>query len=312
VRRALAAALALGVLAVALAACGLGSGGGETPTGVSVLVTRDFGAKHLGSKSASSVPAGETVMRYLEREFTVTTRYGGGFVESIEGLSGSTAEGHRLDWFYYVNGIEAPQGAAARKIHPGDVIWWDRHDWSATQHIPAVVGAYPEPFLSGDEGHKLPVAIVCAGQQRTCTEVRRRLQNQGVTRISGAGIGAGVGSELLRVVVGPWSRIRQDPAAAQLAKGPRASGVYARTSPGGIQLLDQNGNVVNTLTTAGGLVAATRFGQQQPTWVVTGTDDAGVAAAAAAFRTAALDGHFAVAVEQGRSVPLPTSSVPPS
>ena len=41
--------------------------------------------------------------------------------------------GQPVDWFYYVNGVQAPKGAAATNVHPGDHVWWDRHDWSQTE-----------------------------------------------------------------------------------------------------------------------------------------------------------------------------------
>ena len=46
---------------------------------------------------------------------------------------------------------------------------------------------------------------------------------------------------------------------------------------------------------------------QAPTWVVTGTDDVGVAAAAAALTGDRLEQHFALAVDQGQDVPLPVT-----
>jgi hypothetical protein len=281
----------------------------KRPTGVSLTVTRDFGQREIDTASASSVPAGETVMRFLQRHFDVTTRYGGGFVQSIEGLSGSMSGGSRVDWFYYVNGIESSEGAAARKIAPGDQIWWDRHDWRVAQRVPAVVGSFPEPFVSGENGRAIPLALVCAGEQRACKEVRTRLEDAGVTKLSSVTLGTGVGGQLLRIVVGPWSKIQHDPAVSLLAKGPGASGVYARPVAGGIELLDQAGRVVRTLR-HGGLIAATRFQEQQPTWVITGSDDAGVQAAAASLRQDVLQQSFAVAIDEGRGVPLPVSAVP--
>ena len=38
----------------------------------------------------------------------------------------------------------------------------DRHDWGATMRVPAVVGSYPEPFVHGAGGKRLPVRIECA------------------------------------------------------------------------------------------------------------------------------------------------------
>ena len=48
-------------------------------------------------------------------------------------------------------------------------------------------------------------------------------------------------------------------------------------------MLDADGRVERTLGSGGGLLAATRIEAQQPTWLVTGVDAAGVAASAAAL-----------------------------
>ena len=72
-------------VAVALAGCGLGAGKGTSD--VALTVTRDFGTVPVGSATERQVPGSQTVMRLLERAFRVTTRYGGGFIESINGLS---------------------------------------------------------------------------------------------------------------------------------------------------------------------------------------------------------------------------------
>lgn len=294
-----------------LAGCGPGSGSGAAPTDVNVVVSRDFGARELRDVDSSKVPSGETVMRLLERKFALETKYGGGFVQSLEGLSGGKdARGRPVDWFYYVNGIEASSGAADRKVAPGDRIWWDRHDWGSAQRIPAVVGSWPEPFLSGVSGKRIPLAIVCAGEERSCDEVETRLSDEGVDGVSRAGISSGVGQKLLRVVVGPWSAIRNEPAAHQLGEGPQTSGVYARPGDDAFELLDEDGRVAAKETGSVGLVAATRFGEQQPTWIVTGTDDAGVAAAAAALRSDVLTNRFAVALVDGRGQGLPIKRAP--
>ena len=112
---------------------------------------------------------------------------------------------------------------------------------------------------------------------------------------------------MLRLLVGRWSEVRVDPTARRLEKGPKVSGVFARPSADGKQfaLLDPRGKTVRSLGPGSGLVAATRFLDQQPTWVVTGTDQVGVAAAAAALVEKRLADHFAVALEQGREVPVP-------
>ena len=115
------------------------------------------------------------------------------------------------------------------------------------------------------------------------------------------------GREVLRVLVGPWSELRKDTAARKLESGPEASGVYALPDESGrrIDLLDETGDVARVLGPGGGLLAATRIEAQQPTWVVTGVDETGVAAAAAALTEDELRNRFAIAVEEGAAVPLP-------
>jgi Domain of unknown function (DUF4430) len=300
VRTWLSAALAAG--AVALGGCGLGAGKGTSD--VSVTVTRSFGASAIGSVTKSKVPGSETVMRMLERSFHVQTRYGGGFVESIDGNSGNQS---RLDWFYYVNGIEAPKGAAGTAVHRGDRIWWDLHDWSATDDVPAVVGSFPEPFIHGSNGRRYPTAIECAADvSSACTTVSNALSAQGVP-VANQGLGTGSGQATIAVVVGPWSELQGLIAARLIEHGPRSSGVYARFDHGALQLLDPHGNVARTLGSDGGLIAATADQSSAPTWLITGTDPAGVASAAQALTPQRLHDHFALAVQGHTDIPLPVN-----
>jgi hypothetical protein len=298
------------VWAAALAGCGLGAG--PTPGGVRLDVTRNFGADPLRSLRAPRTHGEQTVMSLLLRNASVTTRYGGGFVESVAGHSGGYEGGEPIDWFYYVNGVEAPKGAAETDVHPGDRIWWDLHNWSQTDEVPAVVGSFPEPFLDGIEGLRLPVRVECAQPEGgPCSTVRARLRAAGV-RSAPAALGpAGEEPDTLRLLVGTWVQVRGDPGAQSLEQGPRASGVYARlpASGRGIELLDAQGATVRTLTGSAGLVAATRSVEQDPEWLITGTDPAGVQLAASALGEAALHDRFAVALTAtGAVLPLPQPS----
>jgi hypothetical protein len=302
VRRAASVLLA----AAALAGCGLGAGGDVG--GVTVFVTRDFGAHPSpGSPAEIDAPGGETAMRALQRRFKVTTRYGGGFVQSIGGTAGGTRSGRPVDWFYYVNGIEAPKGSADTELHRGDVVWWDFHDWGTAQRVPAVVGAWPEPFLHGIDGHRLPARVECAsGYDAICQTVQKQLGDIGV--IAGeAALGTRSGDEILRVVVGPWPEVRTDFTLRLIAKGPAASGVYARPSADGrtLDVLDGRGRVARTLGPGTGLIAAGAVQDQPPVWAVTGTDRAGIAMAARSLTTDALRGKFAVALRDDVPIALP-------
>lgn len=301
---------ALLILALALPLAGCGVGAGEENGGATLTVTRDFGFERVGRAERDSVPGGETVMRLLQRDFDVDTRYGGGFVDEINGVAAGREEGRRVDWFYYVNGIESGAGAAERRVQDDDRVWWDHHDWGTAMRIPAVVGSFPEPFKSGTGGKRLPVRIDCAKDaQRPCDEVAERLEEADVTRTAKAAIGQSAGAEVTRLIVGRWRDVRRDPTAQQIERGPGTSGVYARFDRAGdrLELLDVEGRVARALGSGAGLVAATRYADQQPTWVVTGTDDVGVAAAAAALQENLLRDRFAVAIEEGRGVRLPVA-----
>ena len=299
--------------AVLLAGCGLGAG--PTPGGVRLDVTRDFGAQPLRSLQAPRVVGQETVMSLLERNAAVTTRYGGGFVESIDGHSGGSEGGEPADWFYYVNGVQAPRGAAETNVHPGDRVWWDLHDWGQTDEVPAVVGSFPEPFLHGIEGLRLPVRVECAQLEGpACLTVRARLRAAGVLFALAAPGPAGEETDTLRVLVGAWPQVRADLSSPALEHGPRASGVYARVASSGaaIALLDAQGATVRTLTGTAGLIVATRSGEADPEWTLTGTNTAGVDLAADELDEAALHDRFAVAVTAtGAVLPLPQPSPSP-
>jgi hypothetical protein len=247
-------------------------------------------------------------MRLLQRNAEVKTRYGGGFVQSINGLAGGRERGRPVDWFYYVNGIEAEEGAADRDVDDGDQVWWDRRDWGAAQRVPAVVGSFPEPFRTGSEGRRRPVRIECSDvQSKACDVVYQRFTDLKIVAARG-GLGTSGGDETLRVLVGSWAELRDlDRVAETLADGPKVSGVFARFEAGGRRLvtLDSRGRDRRTLGPGTGLIAAGRDGDFPPTWLVTGTDAAGVEAAVLALDESALEGKYALAVSEERGLPLP-------
>jgi hypothetical protein len=251
-------------------------------------------------------------MRLLQRNAKVTTRYGGAFVQSIDGIAGGTKGGHRVDWFFFVNGIESAKGAAATNVHPGDRIWFDRRDWTVAQQVPAVVGSYPEPFVHGSGGKRLPVRVECSDPGTpVCRDVQNRLVKLGVV----AGIGtlsASRSVDTIRVVVGPWAKIGEDAAVRLLEKGPGVSGVFARFAGGGgqLEMLDPEGRVARTAGPGTGLVAALRVKGEEPVWTITGTDAAGVQAAARALEEGVLTDDYALAVVRDQGVALPVQGAP--
>ncbi len=301
-------AVATTLLLAALAAAGCGLGPGEDVGSVEQTVTREFGSVPM-LESTVEANESDTVMRVLEGETEIETRYGGGFVRSIGGFEEARRDGRPYDWFFFVDGIESPIGAADYDLQGGERIWWDHRDWTATNRVPAVVGTWPAPFSDGYEGKSHPVAVECEGGGAVCAEVRAALEGAGVE------LAAGSPDAAIRVLVGPWVQVREDPAAALIEDGPQESGVYADFEQGaggqgvggGFRLvgLDLSGDPVRDLGPDAGLVAATRRYEAPPVWVVTGGTPAAVQAAAELLDTAKLRDHYAVASENGKETPLP-------
>jgi hypothetical protein len=296
-----AASALVGMLAVLVATgCGLGRAPGRS--GVTVTVTRDFGAGRLGWVTEAAVPASQTVAGLLERRFGAATG-SGGVVDSINGQPASAGRG----WFYYVNGVKASSRPAVTSVHRSDRIWWDLHDPRAAQSIPAVVGSFPEPFVHGTGGKRLPTVLECAGDvPAACARVSRELTAIGVP-VARQLIGTGSGTDSLAVVVGTWREVRGEIVGRLIEQGPGASGVFARFAGTGrsLQLLDPQARPARTLGAGAGLIAATASGSSEPTWLITGTDAEGVSAAAAALTPKRLADHFALAVLASADLRVP-------
>jgi len=294
-----------------LSGCGLGPGNEQSGDGAAVRVTRDFGRELLSSDRFDKVREGQTVMRALQSRRKVKTRFGGGFVQSIDGLSGEGA-GATRDWFFYVNGIEAGKGAAEYDLSPGDVVQWDHRDWVETMDVRAIVGAFPEPFLHGLDAKRFPVRVECEDvESDPCEEVKATLEGVGVPA-TGAALGASGNQDVIRVVVATWPRARELPSAKIVEQGPKESGVFARYDKGGqeLDLLDDRGDTVRTEGAGTGLIAALRPADTEIVWLVTGGDEQGLANAAAAFDAATLRDAFAVAATEDGPVKLPLEASP--
>ena len=148
--------LCIGLLLAVLALAGCGGEGPTAADGTARLwVTRDRGASVLVD---TEVAAGQSLLRALKSEAKVETRYGGGFVQSIDEIEGSARRNE--DWFWFVNGLAGNRSAASYRLRDGDVAWWDYRNWSHdADTLEVVAGAFPEPFLHGYDGQIRPAAV---------------------------------------------------------------------------------------------------------------------------------------------------------
>jgi hypothetical protein len=301
-------AVASALVCAALVAAGCGLGPGADVGDVQLTVTREFGAEPVLDRSLAAKES-DTVMRLLEGEADVETRYGGGYVHAIDGTAEEQRGGDPYDWFFYVDGVESQIGAAEVELEGGERVWWDYRNWSATNHVPAVVGSWPSPFVGADN----PVVVECAepsrGSFRTntvqkepqvCAATGKALEGEGVEVASGGP------ERAIRLLVGTWDRLRSDPTARLIEEDPAESGVYADfTSDGALLGLDEGGAPARSFAPDTGLIAATSRYGGPPLWVVTGATPTAVRAAAEALDAEHLRDHYAVAIENGKSTPLP-------
>jgi hypothetical protein len=295
-RIAIAAAAAL----VCAAAAGCGFGAGDETGEAELRITRAGGAVEMLAPDWHEIRESDTVLRLTERNAEIETTYGGGFVQSIEGVEGGREAGRLTDWFYSVNGVEVGTGSADYVLRDGDRVWWDHREWNAAQRIPVNVGAYPEPLLSGYEGEEHPVALKCLAQAG-CAELEERLADAGVELTDPE-------PDSMRILAGPWAKVRSDPAAQFVERGPGVSGVFAvmaRANDGWtLSLLNDNGAEVDRRAAGAALVAAVRLAEDPPVWLVTGTDEEGAERAMSLVDEERLDGRYAVG-PGGTALPVP-------
>ncbi|MCL6610356.1 MAG: DUF4430 domain-containing protein [Peptococcaceae bacterium] len=261
------------------------SGDIESPYKVDLIVTRDFGHQKMFARTVGLV-RDEVGMEVMFRNLDIQTAYGGGFVNAINGLeSGYTfftgQDRKKHDWFYWVNGILSPVGVAEYRPQPGDVIWWDYHDWSMTMFIPAVIGSYPQPFKSGFWGKNPGTVVMHTPEYREdAMRLKRSLEAEGVKQVDTAAFDP----EVLKVpkkyyiVLGLWDKLTAECGLLrEINTRNKLVGVYVKFADGELKALDFKGNVVSSHSRAGAVYAYGAFtGSLNPVWVVTATDDEGL------------------------------------
>lgn len=127
---------------------------------VRVIITQDFGNELLLDEPVI-LNSGANALDALERVAKVETKYGGGFIEAINGVRSQYSQTTvKKDWFFYMNGMSANVGLMDYELSDGDVEHWDFHDWSFHAFIPAIIGDFPQPFVGGYKGKNLPTIVV--------------------------------------------------------------------------------------------------------------------------------------------------------
>jgi hypothetical protein len=265
--------------------------------GASLLITRDYGSVKQSPPRRLSVTKGTTAMRQLQTTATVKTSYGGRYVTAIDGQSQNLSAGR--DWLFYVDGVEAAQGAADTDLHTGQFVQWDLHDWRGLREDKAIVHAFPEPLRAKG------VRLTClTGAGRACEIARDKL------RAADVAIDDASAKSAVTMIVGTAAAIVKSGKLPQLVEPPAENGLLASFARRGdvyeLRTVDERGRPSASLGTGSGLISAANRGDAI-TWVVTGVDAHGAENAAQRLTAKDLSGTFAIATDKNRRVPLPYS-----
>jgi len=303
--KALAAGILLLLGAVILCGCstqpGQGSGGNIT---VRVVSTRDLGGSLMFDETID-VPQGTSAMDALKLVSEVETAYGGGFINAIDGIRSAYTGGgdEKGDWFICANGILSNAGALDYTLHDGDILHCDFHQWSFRTFIPAIIGDFPEPFLHGYEGEVRPTVIAYEDRfEDMASELESMLAGLGVADVTIQRAGDLEGSTKQHsnlVIIGT----SDCDLISELNQAWNRLGFFVHFEDGLMVVYDSEGKVEGEYGAGCGVIQATQnpwnprgIGVcENVAWMVSGTDDAGVASAVDAMINRYDGFHYAFA-----------------
>ncbi len=153
---------------------------------VRIIASNNFG-KDLMFDEERYVSPESSAIDALREVAEVETAYGGGFVNSINGVNSKYTGTSMVkqDWFFYINGIFANVGGLEYKLSDGDVEQWDFHNWNFKTHVTATIGFFPEPFLHGYGGEvRKTIVVYEENLEEEARLVARVLTELGVENVS--------------------------------------------------------------------------------------------------------------------------------
>ena len=206
-------------------------------------------------------------------------------------------------------------GALDYKLHDGDIQHWDFHDWSFHTFTPAIIGAFPEPFLHGYGGKTSPTIIVCpdslkeeAGDLRS-NLVRLGVSNVGIKRFSQLSVEE---KELANLIL--LGTADSEPV-SELDQVWKRLGFFAHFQDSNIVVLNSRGEVAAEYGVGTGIIQATQSpwnpngvgACENVVWMVSGTDEAGVKSAIDALinHHAEFQYAHAIVVASGETIRVP-------
>jgi hypothetical protein len=290
---------------------------------VSVVVTTD-GGKELVVKRNVPIKPGMTALDALT--FVADVRMGvGGSIRSINGIGGGriTPLGpEQSGWFYRINGIEANVRADRFRLKPGTNVWFDLRRFDIYERLPVAIGVFPEPLLRGYRDTVRPLRISYGSEfediandwanglfERLEPEVRSIELEDGL--LGGDDDApkpkAAVRADRANLVIARWEEARLDPYIADIGLDPRGWGLTVWVEGTDIRRQDPDEEFSRELDEAEGFVWASTIDAEPDSaivFLVSGTTDEGVEAAAEALNGAKLQYWLAGTVDrEGTVVP---------
>jgi hypothetical protein len=256
---------------VLLALAGIVSGESEEAH-VILRVSRDFQQPLLLEKRAHF--SGQSVMKLLKENANVATAYGGAFVVGINDLTSGKGDGTGRAWFYYVNGMLGSVGALRYIPKNGDIIHWDLHSWENSTFVPALIGAYPQPFTGllarsesvdimyspgmEKEARKLAGSLSRAGSGSTHLEPLPEKKTEGNNA---------------KIFLGPWNTLCSNNVINELYRNGKKCGLLFDCDKERLYILDLRRGRRSSCKRGGVIVALARgFSPATPIWLISGTD----------------------------------------
>jgi len=298
-----------------------------------VTVTTD-GGRHLEVRRSVRIERGETAASVLAQVADV--RYSPeGALAQVNGMGGGTAGpfGPRQEaWFYRVDGIE---GTSVRPnkflVKPGQSIWWDLRRYDMYDTLPVAVGEFPQPLFTGWRSSGRPLRIAYGSKFRDDAQYFRDKIFQkiepDVVSIDGSDNGGGVGGiggedtgdtngpsgivavrlKRANLVIARWEEVLTDPNLADINFANRDFGITAWIEGSGTEIWRQDPDVEfpRRVPDAVGLVWASTTDSQADgplVFMVTGTTDRGVHAAAQALASGSCQFYLTCLVDKDGGV----------
>jgi hypothetical protein len=260
----------------------------STTPEISLVVTCDFG-KTIILEQTVEINHATTALEALTEAVQVETKYGGGFVSAIDGTGAEyeKATNTKKDWFFYVNGMASNIGAGNYILQNRDVEQWDFRNWGYHQFVPAMIGAFPQPFTGGFQEKHKPTIVACEPDfTEQAKAIVEKLHNMGATGVTVKECSdlTGIDREENNLILIAG---KENPLIIDLNNAYKKLGFFAYFNGEKLVVLDDAGSVVREYLNNCGLIQATQnpwnpggIGAcESVIWLISGTDIGGIHAA---------------------------------